>query len=157
MRTALSLILILAMASPAWAWPARVVAVTDGDTITVEPIDGGRRVKIRLWGIDAPERRQPFGEASGGLVNDLVLFRVVDVLERGNDRYRRTLAVIFLPDGTCLQEILLSSGMAWVYEGYCRNCQSWYALQGKARLVEKGLWVDPDAIPPWVWRKQHRP
>lgn len=63
------------------AWPARMVAVIDGDTITVEPVAGGDRMRIRLHGIDVPEARQPCGGTAKGFVSALVLCRVVEIAE----------------------------------------------------------------------------
>ncbi|MDR0828336.1 MAG: thermonuclease family protein [Desulfovibrio sp.] len=74
-----------------------MVAVADGDTITVEPARGGDRVKIRLHGIDAPERKQPYGETARGFVSNSVLFKQVDVQPRDRDRYGRTVAIVDVP------------------------------------------------------------
>lgn len=137
------------------AWSGRVVAVADGDTITVEPEAGGERVKIRLHGIDCPERRQAYGEAARGFVYDAVLYKVVEVEETGRDRYGRTVAIIRLNDDT-LQAALLRSGMAWVYVKYCPNCSEWDLLQGEAQKNKRGLWVDENPISPWEWRKGQR-
>jgi len=131
------------------------VAVTDGDSIVVEPVEGGNRVKIR-FGIDAPERKQPGGEASRGFVSDLALFMTVDVQERGIDRYKRILAVVSIPYGEVLQEALLTAGMAWVYRKYCRDCGDWLALEEEARDAGRGLWASPDPMPPWEWRSEQR-
>lgn len=108
------------------AWPARVVHVADGDTITVEPLHGGDRVKIRLHGIDAPESRQSYGQAAKGFVTDSLLFREVEIEEKSRDKYRRTVAIVHL-DGTTLQAMLLENGLAWVWTRYCKRCNDWIA------------------------------
>ena len=66
----LLILLSLLLASPVLAWPARIIQVTDGDTLTVELVTGGERVKVRLHGIDAPERNQPGGEAARAFPTD---------------------------------------------------------------------------------------
>ena len=149
----LLVILLCAIAIPCHAWPARVVAVTDGDTITVEPIEGGERVKIRLHGIDAPERKQPFGEAARRLVFNAVLYRNVSIEERSRDRYGRMVAIVWLDTGENLQFILLGSGLAWVWPRYCRNCPEWEKVQKKAQESGLGIWSDRTPIPPWEWRQ----
>lgn len=141
----------------AWAWQARIVAVTDGDTITVEPLAGGQQIKIRLHGIDAPERKQPAGESARAFVFDVALYKSVEIEEKGWDRYGRLVAVIWLPCGENLQKFLLKSGFAWVWPRYCRNCRDWEKLQAEAQENKRGLWANPDAIPPWEWRRGTRP
>ena len=148
-------LLLLAVPCEAWAWPARVVAVSDGDTITVEPEAGGERIKVRLHGIDAPERRQPAGEASRAYVFDVALYQTVQVepTPQGKDHFGRVVAIVVLPSGESLQAALLRAGWAWVWPRYCRNCPEWKALQEEARLAGRGLWSSPEPIPPWEWRK----
>lgn len=121
----LLVILLCAIAIPCHAWPARVVAVTDGDTITVEPIEGGERVKIRLHGIDAPERKQSSGEAARTLLVSVALYQPVVIEEKSRDRYGRSVAIVWLATGESLQVALLDAGLAWVWPLYCRNCHEW--------------------------------
>lgn len=151
-------LLILLMPFPVHAWPARVVAVTDGDTLDVEPAAGGDRIRVRLHGIDAPELRQSHGQAARDFVIKAVLFREVEVVEtpQRRDRYGRTIAVVVF-DGRGLQAELLKAGLAWVWPRYCRNCSEWQALQDEARGAGRGLWQEPDPIPPWLWRKRSHP
>ena len=130
---------LLALSTPALAWEARIVDVADGDTITVEPAEGGERIKIRLHGIDAPETKQPYGQAAKGFVNDVALYKQVEVrvTPQGKDRYGRVIAVIALPDGAILQELLLQEGLAWVYTQYCKDCETWKAMESEARSQKK--------------------
>ena len=148
----LAFVLIALSFSPALAWEARVVAVSDGDTITVEPVEGGDRIKIRLHGIDAPERKQPYGEAARGFVFDVSLYKTVDVEELYKDRYKRTVAIINFPDGKSLQSLILEAGLAWVWPRYCKDCPEWEALQEAAQMKRRGLWADESPIQPWEWR-----
>lgn len=145
---------LLLLPIPAWAWEARVVAVADGDTLTVEPVSGGDRIKVRLHGIDAPEKDQPDGELSRAFTFKAALYKTVDVqpTSQGRDRYGRTVAVIILPTGEALQAALLRNGHAWVWPRYCPSCPEWDALQEDARRNKRGLWASPDPIPPWEWR-----
>lgn len=150
-------IFFLLLPAPVFAWPGRIVAVIDGDTITVEPIEGGQPVRVRLHGIDAPEKRQPGGESARGFVFDF-LYKSVEVEEqkRSPDRYGRAVAIIHLSNGDTLQAALLRAGFAWVWPRYCENCQSWQELQDDARRAWRGLWLDPSPTAPWEWRQQKR-
>ena len=151
--------LFLFVPSLAYAWPARVVAVTDGDTITVEPLDGGDRVKVRLYGIDCPESKQPYGQAAKGFVNNAVLFQTVSIMEIATDRYKRLVAIVTLPNGEVLQHLLLKAGLAWVYSSFCKEvfpCNNWGLLQKEAWVNKTGLWADKNPVPPWEWRRAQR-
>ena len=134
----------------------RVVAVSDGDTLTIEPLQGGNRAKVRLHGIDAPELRQPYGQAAKAFTLNTVLFKVIDVrpTPQGTDRYGRIVAIVEIPGAGILQELLLEAGLAWVWPRYCRDCSEWEAIQAKARSERRGLWVNDCPVEPWEWRKQ---
>jgi endonuclease YncB( thermonuclease family) len=145
---------VLIMSQLAQAAQYRVVDVADGDTITVEPVQGGDRAKVRLHGIDAPELRQPYGQAAKAFVINSALYKTADVMPtpQGKDRYGRIVAVVEIPGAGLLQELLLSEGLAWVYTRYCKDCGAWIALQVAAKAKRKGLWGDSAPVPPWEWR-----
>jgi endonuclease YncB( thermonuclease family) len=147
---------LLVISAPSLAWEARVVAVADGDTITIEPPQGGDRVKVRLHGIDCPETKQPYGQTAKGFVSNTVLFKTVDVQStpQGKDRYGRIVAVIEIPGVGILQELLLEAGLAWVYPQFCKDCGAWEAMEAEARRQRKGLWAGEKPIEPWEWRKK---
>src|SRR3954462_7601792 len=99
-------IFVLAVVAPsvvAEDYAARVVGISDGDTLTVLR-DGRTQVKIRLHGVDAPEVSQPFGSRSKQSASELVFGQVVTVKERDRDRYGRTVAEVILPDGRSLNK-----------------------------------------------------
>ncbi len=153
---AASFVLTMLFPFSALAWEARVIAVSDGDTITVEPIQGGERIKIRLYGIDTPESRQPYGSIATGYVYATALYKTIEVEEYDIDRYGRTVGVVILPDGTNLNKELLSLGHAWYYGRYCKQefCPEWKEVEAGARSAKAGLWSDGEAIAPWEWRKK---
>ena len=156
MQLILAILLVIVSATPAVGFPAKVVAVIDGDTITAEPVNGGGRIKIRLNGIDAPERKQPGGEAARGFVFEVALFKRVDVELVGKpDRYGRNVAIVYLPNGESLQAALLKAGYAWVWTRYCPDCDQWQSLQDMAKNAGRGLWADTQPVPPWEWRRKH--
>jgi endonuclease YncB( thermonuclease family) len=148
--------LALLQAGKGWAWTGEVVGVADGDTITVLR-DGHEQVKIRFYGIDAPESGQPYGKASKKHLSSLVYGKSVQVEVMDTDRYGRTVARIFV-DGTDVNAAQLLSGNAWLYERYCKDwvCGEWLGLQAEARSRGAGLWAARNPTPPWQWRRDEK-
>jgi len=137
----------------------RVVGVSDGDSITVLS-NGRQNHKIRLAGIDAPERGQPWASRSRQRLAALVFGREVDVETGKVDRYGRTLGKV-LVDGRDAGLVLLRAGLAWHYKAYQHEQvgeDRWrYALaEHEARAYAEGLWGDPAPVPPWEYRKARR-
>ena len=137
----------------------RVVGVSDGDTITVL-VDGHDSVKVRLVGIDAPEKAQPFGAVSKRNLSDHVFGKIVIVETTKKDRYGRVLGRV-LVNGTdvCLEQI--RAGLAWHYKQYANEqpegLRASYAdAERKARQEKVGLWSFPNQIPPWEFRHPER-
>jgi len=154
MRAAFVLLLWCVLAVPAYAATHRVVAVFDGDTITVMPLAGGERVKVHLYGIDAPALDQPFGDMARSFVQKTVLFKEVDIRPAGTDQSGRMLAVVDIPGVGDLQALLVSAGFAWVNPQVCRDCSTWEAMQAQASIGRMGLWAGEAPVPPWEWRKR---
>ena len=150
-RIGVLLVLLLAFSSPSFAWTGKVTGVADGDTITV--LHDGRSEKIRLHGIDTPERKQAYGNRAEALTNSLVRGRTIEVKPQTVDRYGRTVALVYV-DGQSLNELLIRNGYAWVYQKYCKDsfCSDWSRLEEQARNQRKGMWQDPHIVPPWEWR-----
>ncbi len=88
-----------------------VVGVSDGDTITV--LHKGKGERIRLHGIDCPEKRQAFGNRAKQFTSNLVFAKTVTVQGVDRDRYGRTVGVVLLPDGRSLNHELVRAGLAW--------------------------------------------
>ncbi len=145
--------LLIAFTVHAEEFSGRVVGVADGDTITV--LVGVEPRRVRLAGIDAPEKGQPFGQRAKQAVSRLVFGRTVRVVARGEDRYGRMLGDVRLPDGSSLNERLVEEGWAWHYNRYSKD-QRLAELEATARRSRRGLWVDPRALPPWEFRNANR-
>jgi endonuclease YncB( thermonuclease family) len=134
-----------------------VVGVADGDTITV--LDQQKNTyKIRLQGIDAPEKKQAFGEKSKQSLHDLVHGKQVRIEYDKEDKYGRIVGKITLDDlDICLQQLVL--GMAWHYKKY-QNEQSvadrvvYNDAELKSKSLKLGLWADETPMPPWEFRKK---
>ncbi len=140
------------MASAAHAdFTGKVVAVADGDTITV--MRDLVPVKLRLLEIDAPEKKQAFGARSKQSLSDLCFNKTATLIAKGRDRYGRTLARVSC-EGVDANAEQVRRGMAWVYDRYVTD-RALYAVQTEARDAGRGLWSDPDAVPPWQWRRGH--
>lgn len=133
------------------SFSGKVVKVSDGDTISV--MHRGRAQRVRLHGIDAPEKRQAFGNSAKKFASDLIFGRVVTVQVVDVDRYGRIVGEVILPDGRSLNRELVKAGLAWWYRKYSKN-KSLGELEEDARSARRGLWIDPNPIPPWEFRKK---
>ncbi len=154
-RIKIFLILFLCLLIPSftWAWPGEVVGVADGDTITV--LRDKTSIKIRLYGIDCPEKRgQAFGKKAKQFTSKMVFGKHVEIKPVDQDRYGRTVAWVYV-DGKNLNEELVKAGLAWHYKKYSSD-QSLANMENQARKIKIGLWVDPEAIAPWTFRRRGR-
>ena len=131
-------------------YQATVVAVHDGDTITVR---SDITTKIRLFGIDAPELKQPHGQASKQALSGLVFGKTVTVTPANKDRYGRTVAQI-KADGVDVNNKMVELGAAWWYTDYAKNDTIKQQLQSDAQGKRIGLWADKNPMPPWDFRKK---
>ena len=134
---------------------ARVVSVTDGDTVKVLD-EQHHQHKVRLQGIDAPEKAQPFGQRSRASLAAMVLQKDVWVDTHKHDRYGREVGRLLLDDvDVDLEQV--RRGMAWHYKAYAREQtpeqrQSYAASEEQAREAQRGLWADPHPVAPWDFR-----
>jgi micrococcal nuclease len=154
MRRIAPILLLLFPPAPAISadFTAKVVGVSDGDTITLLR-DGRTQVKIRLHGIDAPESGQEFGIRAKQAASELAFGKVATVKERDTDRYGRTVADVILPDGRSLNHEPVGHGMAWWFREYAPSDRELAVLEAGAKAARRGLWSVPGAVPPWDWRK----
>jgi endonuclease YncB( thermonuclease family) len=152
----LTLLAFLLGASIIFADSGRVVGVHDGDTLTVL-VDGRQAVKVRLWGIDAPETGQAFGNAAKQNLSGLAFGKQVEISLKTKDRYGRVVSKVGLPDGTDAGAEMIRAGMAWHYVAYAKNEAVYARLETEARKAKVGLWQEPNPVPPWNWRKAPKP
>ena len=131
----------------------KVVSVADGDTFTMLTREK-KQIKVRLHGIDCPERKQAFGQVAKTYASDLVFGKEVKLTVSDKDRYGRTVAIVELENGQILNEMLLQAGLAWHYKKYDKNPE-WAIMENKARRLRKGLWKDKNPKAPWDFRKRH--
>ncbi len=134
---------------------ARCVAVTDGDTLRVLYATGETKseIKIRLYGIDAPERKQAFGTQAKKALSEMAFGKDLTVYATGRDRYGRLLAWLFV-GSTPINAALVSNGFAWHYQKYAPKETELAQLETDARSNRRGLWIDAAPVAPWDYRKK---
>jgi endonuclease YncB( thermonuclease family) len=132
----------------------RVVGVSDGDTLTVLD-DANQQHKIRLAGIDAPEKAQAFGQAGKQRLSELCYNRHATIVVVNTDRYGRTVGDVTCDDVHANEE-MLRTGNAWVYRHYDKGFEHFYAIEEAAREEKLGLWAEDHPTPPWEWRHSRK-
>lgn len=131
------------------AFRGEVIHITDGDNLTI--VAAKEWIRVRLAGVDAPERNQPYGTRASQSLSDLCFWQEVIVTPAGKDEYGRMLARVRCGDVDAGEE-QVRRGMAWVYDRYIKD-PSLVPLQEEAQAAKRGLWADPYAKPPWEWRE----
>lgn len=127
-----------------------VVRILDGDT--VEVLDAAKQThRVRLANIDAPERRQAFGEVARQALATMAYRQKIEVIDKGGDQYGRRIGVLML-NGRDLNAAMVGQGMAWVYTRYNTD-RTLPALEQQARTNQIGLWADKNPNPPWDFRR----
>jgi len=131
----------------------KVVKVRDGDSMEIR--SDGQNVRVRVFGVDAPERGQPWSARAKSFTAGLVGNQEVVVEVKDVDRYGRKVGEVVLADGRDLGHELLREGLAWYYRRYA-NDPSLEKLEADARAAKRGLWSEPHPVPPWKFRSDRR-
>jgi endonuclease YncB( thermonuclease family) len=146
--------LAVAFSCPAWAdFSGKVVAVADGDTLTVLADRG--QVVVHLAEIDAPELKQPFGQQARKSLADLCFGKDAVVRETGRNRDGRTIGRVDC-SGTDASAEQVRRGMAWVYRRYADSASPLYFIEDAAQRSHEGLWADKSQVAPWIWRRDQK-
>ena len=151
--------LLMPLLASADSIEGRVVKVSDGDTVTV--LDANKaQWKIRLVGIDAPEKKMPFGQRSKQNLSDMVFNKQVTIEYSKRDQYGRTLGKIIV-DGLDANLEQVKSGMAWHYKKYQKeqaeaDRTAYAEAEELAKSAKLGLWSDNAPVPPWDWRRTQK-
>lgn len=156
---ALLFLTLFSLSAAADTLVGRVVGLADGDTVTVLDAQQAQH-KIRLAGIDAPEKGQAYGNVSKQSLSDLVFNKTVSVDWHKVDRYGRKVGKILI-DGLDANLEQVKRGQSWHYKEYAKEQSSedqvrYAEAETQARLDKRGLWNEPEPIPPWAWRKMKR-
>lgn len=167
----LSALLSIPLLAAAETRTCLVVGVSDGDTLTARcGVPGSyEQIKVRFNGIDAPEKKQPFGERSKQAMSDLVYMKDVELDCFKTDRYGRSVCKVMVapasaPAGPKTLDAglaMITVGMAWWYRAYSREQTpqergQYEFAETEARAKRAGLWRDADPVAPWDWRKERR-
>ncbi|GAA4302168.1 hypothetical protein GCM10023183_13820 [Nibribacter koreensis] len=131
----------------------RVIAIKDGDTI--ELLKDGKPLRVRLYGIDAPEKNQDFGTRARQFISEMCFGKDVRLEVKDIDRYGRTVGIIYLPDGRNLNYEMVKNGFAWHYKAYSKDPELG-RLEEEARLDKRGLWDWPSPVAPWEFRSNRK-
>jgi endonuclease YncB( thermonuclease family) len=137
---------------PVAAVVGKVVKVVDGDSLHVYSNKG--TYKIRLSGIDAPERGQAYGKRAKEHLEFLVAGKQVIAIVESKDRYGRYVASVKVQSKDVCAE-MLTAGYAWHYKQYDNN-KYYDELQREAKKAKRGLWLDKKPQAPWEYRKEQR-
>jgi endonuclease YncB( thermonuclease family) len=148
---------LLLLTATAIAQPivGKVIGVSDGDTVDV--LDDNKTVhRIRLAGIDAPEKAQPFGQRAKEHLSNTVFGKRVEVIGNKIDKYGRTVGKIMV-NGVDANLEQVKAGFAWHYKEYAREQPAadrtvYAAAEERARAERIGLWRESKQMPPWEWR-----
>ncbi len=156
MKKFAGVILLLATSMPLLASTStsgayRVVGVSDGDTLTALSANH-ERLKCRLYGIDAPEKKQAFGQASKLSLSELSFGRSAHIDIVGRDRYGRAICKIAVA-GIDVNKEQLVRGMAWMYRRYAKD-RTYSDAESRAQARRVGIWRDSEPVPPWDFRRK---
>jgi micrococcal nuclease len=128
----------------------KVISITDGDTFK-GLTDDNKQIKIRLYAIDAPEKKQEFGNKSKQYLSNLIVGKTVGIKKKGKS-WDRVVALVYTPEGKDASAEMLKAGMAWHYKKYDHSTE-YENDENIARKNKIGLWTNKNPTPPWVWRK----
>ena len=137
----------------------QAVKVSDGDTLNVQKVENGKFVgeivKIRMFGIDAPEKTQDYGIESKQALEKLVNGKTLEIEEKNRDRYGRTVAVVYV-NGKNVNEEMVKNGNAWWYREYDKKDTKMQAYQENAKKNKLGLFGKRGYVEPWNYRKEKK-
>ena len=131
----------------------KVTAISDGDTFKGLTSDR-QEIRFRIYAIDAPEKKQAFGNRSKEYLSDLIFGKTVRIIvQKKSDLYKRPVVWVYTSDGKDVSAEMLKAGMAWHYSRF-DSTEKYKENEAKARSGKKGLWNDLNPIPPWEFRRK---
>jgi len=128
-----------------------VVKVIDGDTFDMKY--GKEKIRIRLYGVDSPERGQAFNVKAKEFTAGLIADKEVRVIIRNKDRYGRFVGDVYLSDGTHINSELVKAGYAWHFKRYSHD-PDLAKFETEAHRARRGLWQDANPVAPWDYRRR---
>jgi endonuclease YncB( thermonuclease family) len=143
-------LLMVVPAGMAADFEGKVIGVVDGDTIEV--LREKKTERIRLYGIDCPEKWQAFGQKAKQATSALLFGKDVRIETHGRDKHRRTLGTVFQGEVN-VNHALVKEGWCWWFSKYVPKDAVLKQLEQEAKDAKKGLWTDPNPTPPWLYRR----
>lgn len=131
----------------------KVIGIVDGDTYDI--LVDNQSVRIRVDGIDAPEKGMPYSKVSKKYLSQLCYGKFITIKKTSDDGRGRWVCRGYTPDGLDISEEMIRAGLAWHYKKYSSDSRL-AALEIEARSKKKGLWAEPNPIAPWEIRKLHK-
>jgi len=153
LSTFLLLLPLLSLTAPSYTLRGKAVRIVDGDTFDL--LVDKTTYRIRLAGIDAPEKGQDFGSASKQMLGALCAGEVLTVVVTDTDRNKRRIAEVYTAGKKWINKEMIAKGMAWHFKQYSTN-KELAAAQQQARKQAIGLWSISNPVAPWEWRKKKR-
>ena len=150
----LTLFLLTGAITAAEAFEARVIGIMDGDTIEV--LKDRKPVRIRLYGVDSPEHDQDFGSKARRFTSEKVFRKTVEIVPIETDKYGRIVGKVYI-DGSYLNRMIVQEGYAWWYKSFASKEHDLEQAELEARKARRGLWAHPNPVPPWKFRRHHKP
>lgn len=135
-------------------WQGKCVGVADGDTATIL-LEDKTQIKVRFWGIDAPEKSQDFGQVAKKKLSDLIFDKKVRVVVQNKDRYQRYVAKVYV-GRRYVNKLMVSEGLAWHYKHYAPDDRDLAKAEQSARKAKKGLWQHKNPTAPWDFRSSSK-
>lgn len=131
----------------------KIVSIPDGDTLNIINSDN-KKIKIRLYGIDAPETTQKYGQASRDYLRKIVKNKNLTYKIRSKDDYGRVVATLY-GDNKDLNYEMIKAGWAWHYKYYYKS-KKYAEAEKNAREQKLGLWKGDNPQAPWDYRKENK-
>lgn len=143
---------LISFACHAQKFTVKVVSISDGDSFAAINSDN-LQLKFRVFGIDAPEKKQEFGNKSKDYLSSLIFGKDVSVAVQSQDSWGRYIAYVYTPTGEDVSLLMLQSGMAWHFKKF-DSTEDYARAEERARARKLGLWSHPDPTAPWDFRNK---
>ena len=153
-RILITILIMFPLLLSAQVLKGRAVGITDGDTFTLL-VNGNEQVKIRIDGIDAPEKKQDFGNRAKEYLSGMIWGKELTVTVTKKDKWKRSIGKVSTPEIKDVGLEMIKAGLAWQYRDYNKD-ESYAEAERLARESKKGLWLDKNPIRPQDFRKEHR-
>ena len=140
--------------SLAYDYYVKVTGIADGDTFTGVTTDDGEKIRFRIYGIDAPEKKQPFSNKAKQYLSGLIYGKKVGIIvQKKKDRYGRPVVWVYTPDGEDVSSEMLKAGLAWHAKQYDKS-EGYAELENMAKQERAGLWSETNPVAPWEYKKK---